>query len=189
MADCRSEPDICTPWGGRLPDPNAVLVRRTEPGEALKFLNDVVLSYQGDSCLTWPFWTGKQGYAQVNLGKRFARVHRLACEAEHGPAPSGKPYALHSCGNGHRGCVARKHLRWGSPRENHLDSVAHGTWFKPPGRPSKGSKNPFAKLNEEIVRQIKAEKGREIGRVVAAKYGVDGSTVTRIWSGKTWGHV
>lgn len=52
------------------------------------------------------------------------RVHRLVCEAFHGPPPEGKPLALHGDGNPLNNNAGN--LRWGSHRENALDRTEHG---------------------------------------------------------------
>lgn len=70
------------------------------------------------------------GYPCLTLtdrsGKRaFVKVHRLVCEAFHGPAPEGKPFALH--GDGDKQNNAASNLRWGDARDNALDAVGHGT--------------------------------------------------------------
>jgi len=57
----------------------------------------------------------------------------------------------------------------------------------------RGSKHPRAKLNEHLVRQIRATyvKGkRHCGRrVLANRYGVSTQAIYFIVSGKTWAHV
>lgn len=52
-------------------------------------------------------------------------VHRLVCEAFHGPAPEGKPWALHR--NGNPADNRPENLYWGSPSENVRDAFRHGT--------------------------------------------------------------
>ena len=75
-----------------------------------------------------PF-TNKLGYQFVDLkapipGRKMARVHRLVCEAFHGPAPEGKPNVLH--GDGDPANNRRENLRWGSQKDNSADTLRHG---------------------------------------------------------------
>lgn len=57
-----------------------------------------------------------QGYAQLTLSEGSSRVtknvHRIVCEAFHGPAPEGKPFVLHDDGNS---------------RNNHEDNLVWGS--------------------------------------------------------------
>lgn len=75
-------------------------------------------------------YTGKFGSRRVNLSEAGVRsggvgVHRLVCEAFHGPAPEGKPWALHKNGkawDNHPG-----NLYWGDAQDNVNDMLRHGT--------------------------------------------------------------
>lgn len=57
--------------------------------------------------------------------KTTANVHRLVCEAFHGPAPEGKPLACHKDGDALNNRA--ENLYWGSLSDNMRDSVRHGT--------------------------------------------------------------
>lgn len=73
-------------------------------------------------------WVNGNGYRVVTLvvgcKKTTALVHRLVLTAFVGPCPEGME-ALH--GDGDRTHASLPNLRWGTPSENHLDSVRHGT--------------------------------------------------------------
>lgn len=66
----------------------------------------------------WEFTGAKSssGYGSLKVWGRAFVAHRVACEAVHGPAPEGKPLALHSCSN--KLCCNPAHLRWGTQKEN-----------------------------------------------------------------------
>jgi len=70
-----------------------------------------------------------RGYRRVVLmsgGRRVHQsIHRLVCEAFHGPAPEGKPFSLHGDGNPSNNKVSN--VRWGSSWDNMADKVLHGT--------------------------------------------------------------
>lgn len=100
----------------------------TSPGEALRFYREVVLPYDGDECLVWPYATKFDGYGMLWLAGRPHIVSRLVCEDANGPAPTPKHDAAHSCGQGRLGCVAKRHLSWKTRLENVADSIAHGTF-------------------------------------------------------------
>jgi hypothetical protein len=84
---------------------------------------------------------------QVDSG-HFERATRVMCKLAHGPAPTPKHHAAHSCGKGHEACINPKHLRWATPRENAADAKLHGT-FKPPpsgGKPWSEERKAKVKL-------------------------------------------
>lgn len=136
------------------------------------------LSHQGDDCLTWP-WPikGGSGYGIVCIpGGKTMQAHRLMCELLHGPAPSRKHHASHSCGNGHQGCVNPRHISWKTVSENQLDRARHGT----------KSMGCAGKLTPEQARQIKLLKGRKTQAELAAMFGVSRSTISWVHCGRTW---
>lgn len=64
--------------------------------------------------------------------------------------PRGKAHLCHYCGNGK--CSNPKHLYWGTPRENNLDSVRHGT-----------RKNGWNSLVEKLGEEGARDHMRRIG--------------------------
>lgn len=94
----------------------------TSLGEPLLFLQSI-LKTSAVECIPWPFGRIANGYP--NLNGTYA--HRRICEMTHGPAPSGRHHAAHSCGNGHLACVNPNHISWKTPKENEADKLIHGT--------------------------------------------------------------
>lgn len=154
----------------------------TEIGAPLRFYNDVVLSYAGDGCLTWPYARTSDGYGAVTRDGKTAAVSRLLCEDMSGPPPTPDHQAAHECGNGHLACVAKGHISWKTPTENQADRLRHGTHVR-------GERNKIAKLTEPQVRAILSLKGKETHRQIAARYGVAPSTIYCIHTGRNWGWV
>lgn len=70
-----------------------------------------------------------RGYYRVRFTDKDRRdqpgVHRLVCEAFHGPAPEGKPMALHR--NGNPLDNRAENLYWGDAFDNMRDAIGHGT--------------------------------------------------------------
>lgn len=95
-------------------------------GETESFLQSA-LTYASDECLLWPFSRDDFGYAKMSRDHKTIGVHRYITEKEYGPKPTEDHIACHSCGNGHLGCINRKHLRWGTRVDNINDSIDHGT--------------------------------------------------------------
>jgi hypothetical protein len=83
-----------------------------------------VFSKDGDELPRHP---GK--YLRVNMQhrdgrRRTAHLHRLVCEAYHGPAPSPIHHAAHWDGDKENNSASN--LRWATPQENEADKVRHG---------------------------------------------------------------
>lgn len=91
---------------------------------------DAAIIAADNQCMIWPFGRSSWGYAYIRLQKRQVRVSRLICTLVHGPAPSPKHHAAHSCGKGSSGCISGNHLRWATPKENIEDQKQHGTFAK-----------------------------------------------------------
>lgn len=151
----------------------------TPHGKAQAYFRNVVLTYDGDDCLIWPFNRGSIGYALIGLDGRMQNVHRTACRLVYGPPPSPKHHAAHSCGNGHLGCVNPQHLRWATPKENAGDTLRHG-------RRNRGERNGNAKLTEVQVREIRASRGKVYQKDLAAKFGVTSDLIYLIQHRKSW---
>jgi hypothetical protein len=154
---------------------------RPANGEAIAFYRDVVLAYDGDDCLIWPFSTSGGGYGNLTLENgRQGNVHLFLCEEIYGPAPSNRHQAAHSCGRGKGGCVAKRHLSWKTIEENHADKIGHGTT-------NRGERNGQNKLSSDEVLAIRAMEGRARQYDIAAEYGVSPTLVSRILARKAWG--
>jgi hypothetical protein len=154
------------------------LVRVKRRGEAIAFYQNIVLSYEGDECLIWPFTKSRQGYGWVFINGRGREVHRAACEEIHGPPPTPLHEAAHSCGNGHLACCALKHLRWATQIENQRDKFLHGTV-------ARGEKQGSSKLTESDVRKIRQLRGLSRAKI-AELFGVHPVTIIRIQNRTRW---
>jgi hypothetical protein len=153
-------------------------VLRPSKGEPMRFYKEVVLKYDGDECLKWPYATGA-GYGRIMIGSKLESVHRMACEEENGPPPTPEHEAAHSCGNGHLGCVTKRHLSWKTSAENQADRIVHGTDMR-------GERHVNAKLTEKEVREIIALKGKERQEDTAQRYGVKQAHISSIQVGRSW---
>jgi len=150
-------------------------------GSRERFYRERVLTYDGDSCLIWPFSRGqKNGRAIWDKGDGSTSiVPRMVCEDVHGAPPSPDLEAAHSCGNGHLGCVTKSHLRWDTASGNQKDRVLHGT-------SNRGERNAHAKLSEEDVRKIRVLSGSMSQRGIARLFGVSNAAVADILHLRKW---
>lgn len=186
IPDC-GKPDEKRGWCGmhyrrwsRHGDPLALT--RAAPGEPLRYLHEVVIPYDGTDCLPWPYARTGQGRGNIWSDGSNRPVHNLVCEIAHGPPPTPDHQAAHSCGKGHEGCVAPRHLRWATCAENHADMVIHGTRYR-------GEQKPFVKLTNADVMAIKALRGRISAYALAERFGVSQSCIQNIYLGKSWTHL
>ena len=154
------------------------LAGKAGAGQALFFIQDVVLNYVGDDCLIWPF-ACKHGYPDIYVGGKVMLATRYICTLIHGKPPTQWYHAAHSCGKGRSGCVNPNHLRWATPKENIADKVIHGTDFR-------GERNGRAKLREADVLLIRAARGKKPTTAIAAKYGITLTQVHNIQKRKAW---
>ena len=157
-----------TPLGGNRPR-----------GDVARWI-DVAVALECDECVIWPFSRTNKGYGHFRSGGVDFTAHRHICERAHGPAPEGKPWALHSCGNGHGGCVNKRHLRWGTPAENQADRVVDET-------SNHGERCGTSKLKEADAIAIadRLRRGERASKI-ADDYGVHYVTVHDINTGRSW---
>jgi hypothetical protein len=147
------------------------------------------LVYEGDDCLLWPYGTGagRPGikYPQMSVGGVRCSVHHKVCEHAHGLRPSMKHGALHSCGVSL--CVAKRHLYWGTQKDNVADAKRHGTFVAvvDTGKRARGIDHQNTKLTIEQVREIRTLKLSQ--RKIAARYGVSRGAIMSIQYGRSWG--
>lgn len=128
----------------------------------------------------------RQGYKRVNLsieGKLYTReVHQLVMEAWKSEGSTGTR-VLHGPGGIHDN--RPENLRYGTHYENIQDKKRDGT-------DPTGSRNPFAKMDESKVRELRenwAEGLWSSHREAAESFGVSRSTIGAILRRGAWTHV
>jgi hypothetical protein len=155
---------------------------RSKPanGEVERWINEVALAYDGDECLRWPFSVDRKGYGMVVVNGQHQIASRVVCERAHGAPPTTLHQAAHSCGNGHEGCVNKRHLSWKTRAENEADKIIHGT-------SNRGERCGAAKLTEPQVREIRRLAGGMSHGRIAKQFGVARQTISKVISGDRWG--
>lgn len=130
------------------------------------------------------FWTAaKDGMGYGLFGTRpgrCERAHRVAWLIAYGAHP-GSQCVLHRCDI--PGCVRPDHLFLGTRDDNMRDRQAKG-------RQARGERTGRARLTEALVRE--ARNLRAAGAPLAelaARYGVDSSTISAVCLKRTWRHV
>jgi predicted XRE-type DNA-binding protein len=85
-------------------------------GNALqRYFDEVVVPYDSDECLIWPF-AKYDNYGSARLASGIKGIHRAICTVKHGPPPTPQHQAAHSCHV--KGCVNGRHIHWLTPAEN-----------------------------------------------------------------------
>lgn len=152
--------------------------RRVAAGAPKQFMDNALL-WKSDECLIWPY-SRTDGYASISPHWKLGTgVCRYLCTRVYGPAPTERHHCAHSCGNGQKGCINPRHLRWATPEENMRDKRKHGT-------ANRGERVHLSKLTVTQVREMRSLKGQWSAKVLAAHFGVKVSTVYSIFSGQSW---
>jgi hypothetical protein len=139
----------------------------------------------------WP-WLGNtlvQGYGSIGSGGRngkHLRAHRVAWELANGPIPKSTGHhgtvVRHKCDN--RLCCNPSHLEIGTQGDNVADMINRRGGN---AAPYYGEDHVNAKLNDEIVRQIRLSD--RSNQWWAKKVGVSKTAIGFARRGITWKHV
>lgn len=120
---------LCVAHYKRLKKYGDPLGGSTPRGAARKWVKSTALTHTGDECLIYPYYRNASGYGMMKNGADNIGVHVYVLTATDGDKPTPEHECCHSCGNGHLGCVNRKHLYWGTRAENVRDSIEAGTFW------------------------------------------------------------
>ena len=150
-------------------------------------------SYKVDPNTNCWNWTGKlnqDGYGRMTLLQgKIKGSHRVSVWLD-GRDPTGH-CVCHTCDN--PACVNPEHLVVADAAWNNDDKKSKGRDHQP-----KGTKNPQAKLTEDIVREIKSrvitthrpgKNPKSNINQLAKEYNVHPESIRFIANGKTWKHV
>ena len=124
----------------------------------------------------------KDGYVRIRYNNKHERLFRVLYMQKYGNIPKGM-VLRHLCNNAW--CCNVEHLKVGTYKENYEDMVKCGRSGK--GKPNvktRGTKNPFHKLNEQQVKEIYLSK---LGyRKLSKLYKVSTTNIMYIKNKKQW---
>lgn len=144
-------------------------------------------------CWLWTAYVDSSGYGRFTIKGVGGLAHRLSLAIFREPAPDDL-FVCHKCDN--PSCVNPDHLFVGTHQDNMADMIAKGrhahgathAFVKNPMLCARGEGKPLSsKLTDAAVREIRTLLGtnRDIGK----RFGVDAAQISRIRTGKAWGHV
>jgi hypothetical protein len=122
-----------------------------------------------------------KGYLRVGLNGQWHTIHSLVLEAFVDPCPEGMQ-ARHRDGNPSNNRLTN--LIWGTPSQNQMDRVAHGT-------SNRSERHPRTKLTNQQVIEIRDRyaKGDILQRELAQEFEVRIGTIGGIIQRRSWVHV
>lgn len=125
------------------------------------------------------------GYPSVELAKsgvpKMKLVHRLVCEAWHGPSPSGEHQAAHA--DGTKNNNRPSNLRWATRVENAQDRTLHG-------RNQIGLLNVNTRLTPGQIIEIRNRHSMgESVRSIALLYPCSATNIANIVARRIWKHI
>jgi hypothetical protein len=148
---------------------------------------DATCRYPAGYLLTLLLPPGKYRYYHVMLTYRGKQalpfVHKLVCEAFHGPRPPGHFVNHIDADKLNNDAV---NLEWTTPLENTRHAVRLGLLAN---RDIMGEKSGKSKLTNIQVREIRMMAGTMSPAKIGKRYGVSGSTVDSIIKRKAWRHL
>lgn len=142
---------------------------------------------RGRDCWLWTGAVNSHGYGRLRSGedRSVLRAHRVSWELHFGPIPDGL-FVLHYCDN--PPCVRPDHLFLGTNTDNLRDASKKGR-TGPQLHPERyqGENGHRTKLTERDVRDIRRATASQ--QAIAAQYGINPSSVSKIVLRKTWKHI
>lgn len=133
-----------------------------------------------NGCWVWTASRKPNGYAQFYSRGRMHRAHRLAWTLMGRELPAKGLELAHRCHN--RICVNPEHIYVATHLENIQDGVRAA-------RHAHGERMSTAKLTEANVLEIRSLRGKELSKSIAARFGVQASHISNIWTRRLWKHL
>lgn len=165
---------------------NAVEIPNLKDSDVLRFWSKVGIDLDLDKCWDWRgSFRRKYGRFNVTVSKgkdKDFSSHRIAYYISNGIDPADK-IVMHKCDNPK--CVNPNHLSLGTNKDNTNDMMNKGRGKK---QFKNGENHKGSKLTKEDVLFIR-ENLDTPNNILAYKYKVDASLISRIKNNKLWKHI
>lgn len=144
-----------------------------------RFWEKVIVGTESE-CWEW-IGSKTKGYGRLGFqGRSALQASRVSWKIHFGAIPEGL-YVCHKCDN--RGCVNPAHLFLGTPKDNQQD-------MSKKGRCARGERHPQSKFTRQDVIDIRRKYKLGVSqRKLAKRYNVKQQAISRVISGKRWGHI
>lgn len=131
---------------------------------------------------------GSHGYPQIQINKQKRTLNRVIYEQVNGLIPKGF-VICHKCDI--RMCINPEHLFLGTQIDNMKDMCRKGRHVQGEefGDTRRGELNGRAKINADMVKEIRQNNEKLSCSKAGEKYGLTGSTIHNIRKMKIWKHV
>lgn len=143
-----------------------------------------------NNCWIWTGPKDKDGYGLCGVSYPDQRAHRTSFKIFKGEILSGM-FICHTCDNS--SCCNPDHLYMGTHSDNTRDAIERNRMDRGPcpSKALKGEKNPKAKLNERKVKNIRRlhSTWKMTHALIARKYNVSESSITKLLKRKSWNHI
>jgi hypothetical protein len=149
----------------------------------VRFFEYVDMDANSIGCWEWQAKRDTRGgYGYFSAGYKSIRAHRWIYQLVHGPIAD-DAVVRHKCDN--PACVNPRHLELGTHADNKQDQIERG---RLPNR--QGEKHPMAKLNQEIVLDIRRRAAAgQPNPSIANGIGISTKLVGQIVRRETWKHI
>lgn len=136
------------------------------------------------SCWVWIGARNDKSYGHLRVDGKDMYAHRWSWILANGAIPDGL-LVLHKCDR--RWCVKPDHLFLGTHKDNSADMWAKGRGV---GGSVRGENHHCAKLNDEMVRQIREAYEKGSTQVdLSKRFNVAQTNISRIVKRRAWKHV
>ena len=138
----------------------------------IKLSDDIKEPFVKTKCHLWQGKILTDGYGRTSVYGKNINVHILSCEIKEKKHRPKHLVTRHLCGV--KICCNPEHLEFGTSTENALDNVKHG--------------KSRAKLNEEIIKEIRETLGKDNLTKVqrAKKYNISETNLREIEKNRIW---
>ena len=146
--------------------------------DGISSFNNGYITEPNTGCWLWTKYSDKDGYGSLTINRRPRSAHRFSYELYKGIIPN-KLFVLHKCDT--PSCVNPDHLFLGTGYDNVQDCKNKNRRAN-----QRGENNPFSKLKEKQVDEIRLLLGSYKHPFIAKKYNVSRVTISNIANNKSW---